>query len=53
MGVVEKQSKCGLQVGQSVSKISGRDLSSAAGLRAIIGAVGKQSEWLESGAECV
>ena len=45
MGVVEKQSKCGLQVGQSVSKISGRDLSSAAGLRAIIGAVGKQSEY--------
>ena len=53
MGVVGKQSKYGLQVGQSVFRISDRDLSSAAGTRAIIGAVGKQSEWLASGAECV
>ena len=43
--MVEKQSKCGLQVGQSVSKISDRDLSSAAGTRAIMGVVGKQSEY--------
>ena len=35
----------GLKVERSVSKISDRDLSSAAGTRAIMGVVGKQSEY--------